>query len=447
MDVPSLALPAFTGDTPPGSSRSANPFILPAGAKQFHFREIEDARRQEILASTRAMTLVQRTGLEQQPLPPLVSKGTIRHRRAVGMPPPPETPHTTRRMRMPEYIAQKQEVFLIELMIQRKRQEMASLDAERQAEEAAFLTAERVITDTSNEYKMASAQTEAAVARARKASEAATSRRMELQKQHKMLLQSVAIARSDISKNEDALERYRQYRDFLVNMTPEGRDPDEFYDGPERLIQQLDELERSNVFLVDEFESLSDCHEKRVENVETAIGRVDEAVADVQERAQGVAEVHELSEAISEDDVRASEQTNRELMYLTEIIARTHTNCFRVTGNLPALLMLTRIENALEDLYRKMKAIRPVFVEAKQRQKDEERMERQKEEASEKKAADQRLKYEQALERAQMPIKKRTGRPPLKRMLPITAKAVDPEKSLADQIERERIEALLYGEF
>jgi hypothetical protein len=60
-------------------------------------------------------------------------------------------------------------------------------------------------------------------------------------------------------------------------------------------------------------------------------------------------------------------------------------------------------------------------------------------------ADDQKLKYEQALERAQMPIKKRTDRPPVKRMLPITAKPVDPEKSLTDQIKRERIETLLYG--
>jgi hypothetical protein len=90
--------------------------------------------------------------------------------------------------------------------------------------------------------------------------------------------------------------------------------------------------------------------------------------------------------------------------------------------------------------------VKPQFAEAKQKKKDEARFEQQRAAMAEKKAAEQKLKYDQAVERAQKPIKKRTGRPPVRRMLPITIQRTDPEKLSAEQFERERIEKLLYGE-
>jgi hypothetical protein len=181
--------------------------------------------------------------------------------------------------------------------------------------------------------------------------------------------------------------------------------------------------------------------DKAVGKIGQTLERTERGIVEVERLRSDFREVAEIGDEV---DPRICEALDREVRRLTELIATSHARCFGVWGSLPPLLMLKRIENALEELYKRLRMVRPAFAEAKQRKKDEQRLERQKEEIAEKKAADQRLKYDQALERAQMPIKRRTGRPPVRRMLPIRVKAEDPEKCLAEQIERERIEKLLF---
>jgi hypothetical protein len=153
----------------------------------------------------------------------------------------------------------------------------------------------------------------------------------------------------------------------------------------------------------------------------------------------------EFHETLNEGSLKQAESNEKELSLLTEKISATHGRCLGPRKGLPALLMLERVENALEALYERLSHVKPQFVEAKQKKKDLERLDQYKLAAAERKAAEQRLKYEQAVERAQMPIKRRAGRPPVKRMLPITVHPVDLDKLSAEQYERDRIERLLYA--
>ncbi|MDR0689852.1 MAG: hypothetical protein LBG08_06265, partial [Spirochaetaceae bacterium] len=152
----------------------------------------------------------------------------------------------------------------------------------------------------------------------------------------------------------------------------------------------------------------------------------------------------EFKGTLTDGSLKRNEKIEKDLQYFSELIGKIYEKCIGKAKGLSALLMLERIESAIESLYDRLAKVKPEFIEIKQKKRDEERSEQHRLAMAEKKEAEQRLKYEQAVERAQMPIKRRTGRPKVRRMLPIAIHQFDPEKLSAERLERERIERLLY---
>jgi hypothetical protein len=339
-------------------------------------------------------------------------------------------------------VLQKREMFHLQLLIQRKRQEIANLDSERCAAEADFFNSQRELDETANQFSTASAQAEAAVARARRAAEIATKKRMYLQKQMWIATQANAAVRADIAKQQDQLDRYREYRDFILRLTPDGHTMEEFYSDPLLLVAELDRLHEATLFLMNQVKRFAAIRDENIKRTADAIDATEQELAAIPE----VEEVEECTEVLSDGNLRASDHADQELRRITALVARAHRGCFRGTSNLSAFAMLDQIETGLEQLHNRIRCIKWAFVQAKQRRKDEERLERQKKETTERKAADVKLKSDQALERAQMPIKRRTGKPTIRRMLPIKINRQDPDVFMAEQMERERLEKLLYGD-
>jgi len=100
----------------------------------------------------------------------------------------------------------------------------------------------------------------------------------------------------------------------------------------------------------------------------------------------------------------------------------------------------------LEAFYARMEAVSPEFAKAKQQKKDDERAEHARNERDVQKEVEEKIKFEKALERARMPIKRRTGRQLVGRMLPIDPRQKDAEKCHAEMLEHQRVEQLLYGD-
>jgi hypothetical protein len=292
---------------------------------------------------------------------------------------------------------------------------------------------------------MATAQTEAALARARKASEAAMKKRMELQKDYKYSLHASSVVRAEIARNENTIYAYRRYAEFLKIVTPDGYETKDFFDDPKKLMEELDAMEQDNCFLMEAYEDLLSDDAKRTSQMENKVRTTETEIRDVQTKWDMVPVVTESREVLMNGSVMEQEALEAELRLLADRIMETYVNCFGKTANLTSILMLEKIENALEDLYVRIQYVKPSFVEDKQKIKDEQRIEKHRLELLEKKEAGQRLKMEQALARAKMPIKKRTGRPPIARYLPIMFHRKDPEVCEAEALERERIEKLLYG--
>jgi hypothetical protein len=421
---------------------------MPHGAERFHYREELDQARAAQWTATREMTLVQRTAFEKPSVPPLVSRGTIASHAAKLRSSsfvPPTAPHTTRQLSIPEFIVNRREIFLIQLMIQRKHAEMSDMESEVALEEQNFIDTEQKISELSYQYKLATAQAEASVAQARRAAEEATKQRMDLQKQYRQTQHQTGLLRSQITKNRDTLDHYQRYTEFMKSVTPDGLSWFDFFIAPSRLIGELDRLQSSTRFLVGQYESLSAALETRVEPLAIALETTGRSIESVEARLDGVPATSVFDGGLTDGDLSMAGQVDDELAHLTRLIERVHTGHFGGSGSVPALLMLERIEAALEDLYRQFARVKPQFADAKQRKKDEERLEKHKRVIAAKKESEQQLKFEIALERAQKPIKRRTGRPHVERMLPITGHRKDPQQSLAEKKERERVEQWLYG--
>jgi hypothetical protein len=339
-------------------------------------------------------------------------------------------------------VNQNREIFHLQLLIQRKREEIANLDSERRAAEADFFNSQRELDETANQFSTASAQAEAAVARARRASEIATKKRMDLQKQMWVATQANAAVRADIAKQQEQLDRYREYHDFILKLTPDGHTMEEFYSDPLLLAVELDRLHEATLFLINQVTRFAAIRDQNIERITDGLNEAEQELATIPE----VQEIEECAAVLSDGNLRASDYADQELRRMTALVARAHRGCFGGMANLSAFVMIEQIETGLEQLHNRVLCLRRSYVQAKQKKKDEERLERQKKETAEKKAADFKLKSDQALERAQKPIKKRTGRPPIKRVLPIRVKQKDPEVFMAEQTERERVERLLYGD-
>jgi chromosome segregation ATPase len=322
---------------------------------------------------------------------------------------------------------------------------MSGLCSEVDKEKQRFLDSEREISERANEYKLKSATVEATVARARKECEAATRRRMDLQKQYQLTRQRVALTRAQITKNQATVDDYHRYCEFLQRMTPDGRTPD-CLRHPADLVREIDRLESGTLFLLRQCESLGIKVEESIAKVSGRLSRVNADLAEMAGKLAAVPTVADFAETMTAADVKRAEEIDAELARLRAMIARVHECCLGATGKtIPALLMVERIETGLEDLYARFTRVSPAFADAKQKKKDAERLEQHKLDVAERKVAEQKLKIDAAIERAQMPIFRRTGRPLMRRMLPITVAQNDPERSRAERRERERIERLLYG--
>jgi hypothetical protein len=327
-------------------------------------------------------------------------------------------------------------------MIDRKNREMQELAVKVKEEEQEFQDTERRLEELSEEYKHRSVQCEADLAAARMAAETATSKRMELEKRFKLSTQEVAAMRRTIRRNEQNIETYRRYRTFmemveqtaLVKLTSD----------PSDLMNVFAMMESDNLFLMHRYNELKNNASGRVAPLNASIGKTDRTIDELQKKQKTVEFVKESRECLTDDDYRAAQAIEKEFERIDRLVRSAYVACFHRPADTSAMGLLEHIENSLEAMYQALETVSPAFVQKKQKKQDEERLEKRRLDTAARKAADQRAKIDQAVERARMPIKRRTGRPMIQRVLPIVVRPVDEEKLRAERRERRRIEALLY---
>jgi hypothetical protein len=344
---------------------------------------------------------------------------------------------------MADFVEQKRAVFLVQLLIDRKNKEIDRIQNLRKTEKENMVQEQAKITEQSNQNKMTTSGQELELSRAKRAMDAAIRQRTELSKELKKKSAFVQLLDSEISRNQEALDAYRSYSEFLRRLTPADEQTAQFFAEPLTLLEKLENVENENLFLITHCQELRDEQDTCLRGVQGEIDRSEAETHALQAAIAGMPDIEETagpqSGALKECDALDSQ-----LRRLAAVVCKTYRQCFNEASEVNTLTRLERMENELELMYRFAGAVDPAFIAGKQTETEKARRDVQRREKAEKQERDQKRKLEQALIRAQMPIKRRTGRPVMERTLPIrlSKNPVDVNKKLQEERQQE---VFLYG--
>jgi GTP-binding protein EngB required for normal cell division len=423
--------------------QSTNPFLLPNQTEVFGERELEKRRRMVARQRMFQSSLVERVDMQRPPVPPLSVHGPRIIRTAMSCPAAP-IPRVDRGGRISEFLHEKRQIYLLQMIIDRHRNEINKIQREMSQIERGMTDQESGIIELTHKYKIARTQNEQVLRRVLRRVDFATQRRLDLQRELKRAAGSVAGTKSEITTNQDLVSDYRIYRSFLTGLTPDGYETAEFFQEPSKLISCLNFLERGNLIL---FQACQRYGEK--------VGEVDEyfreEFAECEElmekvEARMIGNVDELPDGLNDVTLAHGKAQDTEYERVSELVEETFQKCFGIQTDVPPLGLLLKIEESLEEFYQTLETIKPEFIAMKQAQRDKLRREKQRLDKQIAREADQKVKIEQAMYRATRPIQKRTGRPIVPRVVLFKPHATEDKAAIAALREQKRIDTLLFSQ-
>lgn len=431
---------------PRAQSKASNPFRLAGVTEVFGGKERQKLIRDEERHSMLSMSLVQRADLQKPTIPSCVTT----------KPRPPDNEaeadeHSVvkepeRSRRMTEFVREKREIFLMQMLIDQQKKEIARIQREiKQAEEGA-VREEEGIEQESKDCKTANTKNEATLARRRRKVEVAAKKRVEREQALKRSRTSVSWVNNEIAKNQDLLEAYQIFKKFMVEVTPEGNTMDEYFDQPRKMTECLDALESANFGLIQSCLHLDDKVGNTTEGLTQENEQVERMTKKIESEMPDVDVPFELPDDADEMCVIRGKIQDAEYERLRAMVENAFMACYGRTADIAPIGMLQQIEMQLEEYYRKIDFVKPEFIQTKQQQFAKLRREEARRDKQLKQEAEQKQKMDHAIARANKPIQKRCGRPLMKRMMPFRAEAKDDGKRLAALLEQQRIDRLLYGD-
>lgn len=342
-----------------------------------------------------------------------------------------------------DFIEQKREIFLVQLLIDRKNKEIERINQQRKAENAVFNDQMSKIAETKNQYKMTINQLEADLQRHSKAAEVAIKNKAELQASLKAKKTKLLAVETEIAAHEEDVVRYRAYRDFLMKITA-NVDREKLQGNPQIILNELEYLENENLFLFEKCSELSNDKDSLFSSVNSEITR---AIAESEKMSnttevlskQTIPLVDPQPKLLNSPEVA---EIDSELQKLTVYVRNAYADCFGKSTDISPLMMLHRLETELEALYKQSLQLPEKEIIEKQNAKEKERREKQRIEKQMQQILEQQAKNDAAIARSKMPVKKRTGRPLVERKVPVKVTRHVNKKNLDEEYQ----EKLLYGD-
>jgi hypothetical protein len=337
---------------------------------------------------------------------------------------------------MAEFIKEKRDIFLIQLTIDRTHSETKRIYSTMANSEAEFDRLEKELEQTALEFKMRTSALSTRLTNAAKNVDVARRRNFEGRQKVKRLTASVSRLRSEISHYESQLEKMSLMKDFLWGMSTDGHFAD-----PAGLTDKLDELEESNLRVCEYLGHYQWLFDAAMSDLETGMTETDAMIAVTEAKSE-----NELGQLEDLGASPTSEAQDAELARLTELICHAYRECIGKDNDMLPLLQLERIEVQFNAMCQRLDRVSPDFIRERQLMQEKKRRDQQRIERQEKQDEEQKLKIAQAIERANQPIKRRTGRPVVRRGVPVRREKKNNLKLEALRREQARLENLLYGE-
>jgi hypothetical protein len=352
----------------------------------------------------------------------------------------------------------KRDIYLSEIQIDTKKEELCRLERLEHDEEQRLIEREEELDRFRDQFRGFLERDGHNTMTVRAAAEAKCRRRMALSAEIKEISSQNAALRAEIARATERLEQCQTYKSFLEDLTP--RDwraqhpfPEVYFRRPEQLLDILRALEEQTMFLISHCEEAEETFMRCRYQFNQMMGERDGSITEMEEKkAQKQIEKEEFEGQT--DCYRhtggfrfGNELPEAELAELQDAIRRFHDECGFDTAATGTAAMLTRIENLLEDLVKKLEKVDPHLLNEKMEAKAAERREQERTEKNIREKKEQEEKAQKTIQLAMMPIKKRTTRPLIERTAPRKGATREKrEEAMRLKQQREQADAaLLFG--
>jgi hypothetical protein len=356
-------------------------------------------------------------------------------------------------------ILQKRDVYLSQIAIDTKRESIQRLEAVEAQEEAALEAKETELQAFRDEFSGFLIRDGKQTMETRRAAEAKSRRRVEVLAEIKRVSSEISALRSDIAHHTEMLKECTAYRILLEDLTPPEwrRDhppPALYFTDPRQLITILMSLEEENLFLKQHCQDAEDALERARaqfnEFMEPRDAHIDVSVArraDEQARLQRL-QVKTEQYRVDGEFRHGNELGDAELAELQSAITEFHGVLgFDSASRNDTPTMLRRIEGMLEVMSHRLSQLDAKLMKEKTQERELQRRNQERGEKNVRDKKEQEEKMQKAIQLAMMPIKKRTGRPLVERMVPRKGDSREKrEEALRQQMAQEAADAdLFYG--
>lgn len=204
-----------------------NPFKLPSDDKIFRKREEEKKLKEMERTANRSMKVWEKSKSDSQSrsgrLLELTGKTkttTIVDVVNANQPMKVVAPRRAEKENMTDFIAKKREMFLVQMSLDTKREEIRKLEEKAQMKEEALLRSEQMLEEDAMRFDAFLKENDKKAHDAIKKAEEETKRKQEKTHEIKRLTQQIQALNSEMSKHRESLEDCLRYQKFLDMLTP-----------------------------------------------------------------------------------------------------------------------------------------------------------------------------------------------------------------------------------
>lgn len=364
---------------------------------------------------------------------------------------------------MADFIAKKRDMFLIQMSLDTKRQEIQKLEEKAQMKEDALRKSEMMLEEDAMRFDAFLKENDRKAHDALKRADQETKEKQEKVIEIKKLNQDISKVDNEMSKYEEQLNACLKYKKFLDELTPkehyeamlkkkEARrqekfeqakaqnphltleevsddEEDMYFKKPEQLLEIFAQLEERNLFLIqnvqeteEALEELKQKYEETERQMNAKTTKLKENIDLLKEKIKSETEKAEQLKKRTKGKEKAGNQ-QKLLQGLSDKVKEVYTKCgFDADTQTDTLDMLREIEGSLENLLNQISKQDDVKVAEAEKKKETERRNR----VRKLKKEEQKRQYEERLAkstaRAKAEVVKQTGKQIMFRSAPIRKK-------------------------
>jgi hypothetical protein len=330
-----------------------------------------------------------------------------------------------------DFIDQKREIFLAQLAIDTKRQELERLERLEREESEHLANKDAEVTLFQRQFHAFLDADSTSLTEARRAAENKAKQRLEVSLRIRQVSAQISSLRSDIAHHEEKFQECEGYKEFIEGITPpEWRAthplPELYFKTPEQLLDIMQTLESQNMFLIRHCQEAEELVERCKGRFNDLLEERDVTINDMTNRKNASRQHLDAKNAHNDQyrmtgDFRfGTEFGEAELVELTRAVMALHAQLgFAAASTGETVAVLRRIEGRMDQLFgslarQNQNVVKELYIEKAHHRRDMERAAK-----AAQKQKEQEEKTQRALALATMPIKRRTGRPLFPRTLPM----------------------------